>query len=125
MESQVFERSSKGMEPAPFIAHPRREGDIAAWKRARSLGQEVLRQGKVAAITVAGGMASRMGQEMVKGMLAVTPVAGKSLFQVFAEKILGAKRRYGVDIPWFIMTSPNNHAATVSFLREHDCLDWS
>ena len=50
---------------------------------------------------------------------AVTPVRRKSLFQVFAEKIQAAGRRYGKPLHWFIMTSHANHAATEAFFAEH------
>ena len=43
----------------------------------------------------------------------------KPLFQVFAEKILAAGRRYGRPLHWFIMTSHANHAATEAFFAEH------
>jgi UDP-N-acetylglucosamine/UDP-N-acetylgalactosamine diphosphorylase len=46
-------------------------------------------------------------------------VRHKPLFQVFAEKILAAGRRFGRPVPWFIMTSHANHAATGAFFAEH------
>ena len=107
------------LAPPSVILHPSRGGDIAEWQKAKIVGQDTLRQGKVGVITVAGGSASRMGQKMVKGMLPITPLKKKSLFQVFAEKILGAQQNYGVTIPWLIMTSPGNHSAIVAFLEEH------
>jgi UDP-N-acetylglucosamine/UDP-N-acetylgalactosamine diphosphorylase len=47
-------------------------------------------------------------------------VTDKPLFQIFAEGILAHSRRHGVSIPWYIMTSPLNHEATVAFFAEHD-----
>jgi UDP-N-acetylglucosamine/UDP-N-acetylgalactosamine diphosphorylase len=49
----------------------------------------------------------------------VTPVRHHSLFQVFAEKILAAGRRHGRPLHWFIMTSHQNHEATLSYLEEN------
>jgi UDP-N-acetylglucosamine/UDP-N-acetylgalactosamine diphosphorylase len=48
-------------------------------------------------------------------------VRRKPLFQVFAEKIAAAGRRFGRPLHWFIMTSHANHAATEAFLAEHRC----
>jgi len=108
-----------GLEPAPYEARPENGGDAAAWAEARARGEAALRAGRVAAFTVAGGQGTRLGYDGPKGTYPVTPLKGKSLFQVFAEKILAAGRRYGRPIPWFIMTSHQNHAATEAFLAEH------
>lgn len=108
------------LEPPPFLALPKSADEKEKWAAARRRGEEALGSGKVAAFTVAGGQGTRLGYDGPKGTFRVTPVAGKSLFQVFAEKILAARRRYGADIPWFIMTSHANHDETERFFREHD-----
>jgi UDP-N-acetylglucosamine/UDP-N-acetylgalactosamine diphosphorylase len=108
----------EGLEPAPYIKHPRRGGDAATWNKARRVGEEALRSGKVAAFTVAGGQGTRLGYDGPKGTFPVTPVSGKTLFGVFAEKLQAAGSRYGVQIPWFIMTSSVNHDATVAAFTE-------
>jgi UDP-N-acetylglucosamine/UDP-N-acetylgalactosamine diphosphorylase len=108
-----------GLEPAPYERRPEHGGDSAAWARARALGEEALRAGRVAVFTVAGGQGTRLGYEGPKGTFPVTPIRGKPLFQVFAEKILAAGRRYGRPLHWFIMTSHANHEATEAFFAEH------
>lgn len=107
-----------GVEPAPFIALPENGGDSARWSEAKARGEEVLRAGRVAAFTVAGGQGTRLGYDGPKGTYPVTPVRENCLFQVFAEKILAASRRYGVTIPWFLMTSEINHEATRAAFEE-------
>ena len=77
-----------GLAPAPYeplIAHG---GDAVAWERAKRAGEDALRAGRVAAFTVAGGQGTRLGYDGPKGTFPVTPVLGKTLFQVFAEKFL-------------------------------------
>ncbi len=108
------------LEPAPYISHPQNGGDESQWKEAREIGEAALRAGKVAAFTVAGGQGTRLGYDGPKGTFPVTPVSGKPLFAVFAEKILSASNRYAVKIPWFIMTSIINHEATVTAFEEAD-----
>jgi UDP-N-acetylglucosamine/UDP-N-acetylgalactosamine diphosphorylase len=105
--------SFEGLEPAPYIAHPASGGAADIWKSATERGEAALRRGKVAAFTVAGGQGTRLGFDGPKGTFPVTPVSGKTLFQVFAEKLAAAGTRYGVEIPWLIMTSSINHEATV------------
>jgi UDP-N-acetylglucosamine/UDP-N-acetylgalactosamine diphosphorylase len=108
-----------GLEPAPYERRPESGGDAAAWSRAKDAGEEALRAGRVAAFTVAGGQGTRLGYDGPKGTFPVTPLQGKTLFQVFAEKLLAAGRRHGRPLHWFIMTSHANHAATEAFLAEH------
>jgi UDP-N-acetylglucosamine/UDP-N-acetylgalactosamine diphosphorylase len=69
---------------------------------------------------VAGGQGTRLGYDGPKGTYPVTPLKNKTLFQVFAEKILAAGLRYGKPIHWFIMTSHANHAATEKFFRDNN-----
>ncbi len=107
------------LTPAPYEKRPEQGGDAAAWDKALAAGEQALRAGRVAAFTVAGGQGTRLGYDGPKGTFPVTPVLEKTLFQVFAEKIGAAGKRYGVVIPWLIMTSHQNHEATESFLREH------
>jgi UDP-N-acetylglucosamine/UDP-N-acetylgalactosamine diphosphorylase len=107
------------LSPAAYEQLPENGGDGAAWAAARAAGVEALKAGRVAAFTVAGGQGTRLGYDGPKGTFPVTPVRGKPLFQVFAEKILAAGQRYGRPLHWFIMTSHQNHAATERFFVEH------
>ena len=110
-----------GLAPAPDEKRPEHGGDAAAWALAKSAGEAALRAGRVAAFTVAGGQGTRLGYDGPKGTFRVTPVTQKPLFQVFAEKILAAGRRFGRPLHWFIMTSHANHAATEAFFEENKC----
>lgn len=93
------------------------------WDRTgmRHAGEARLAGGTVAAFTVAGGQGTRLGWNGPKGTYPATPVTGKPLFRVFAEQIAAAQARYGVTIPWYIMTSPLNDAATRAFLEDNNC----
>jgi len=111
--------SLEGLLPAPYERLPENGGDATAWARAKALGDAALRAGRVAAFTVAGGQGTRLSYDGPKGAFLVTPVERKPLFQVFAEKIAAASRRYGRPLHWFIMTSPANHAQTRAFFTQH------
>src|SRR6185312_11876564 len=108
-----------GLAPAPYERLPRNGGDADHWAKAKAVGEAALRAGRVAAFTVAGGQGTRLGYDGPKGTFPVTPVKKKTLFQVFAEKILAAGKRYGKPLHWFIMTSHQNHAATEAFFKDH------
>ena len=87
---------------------------------ARAHGEALLRAGKVAVFTVAGGQGTRLGWRGPKGTYPATVVTGKPLFRVFAEQIAAAEKRYGRSLPWYIMTSPLNSADTRAFFRDNN-----
>jgi len=107
------------LAPAPYEPLPEHGGDAAAWAEAHAAGEAALRAGRVAAFTVAGGQGTRLGYDGPKGSFPVTPLRRKSLFQVFGEKLLAAEHCYGCPMHWFIMTSHQNHEATVAFFARH------
>jgi len=110
-----------GVQPAEVIpARPADPARVAAHADARRRGERLVADGKVAAFVVAGGQGTRLGYDGPKGCLQATPVAKKPLFQVFAEQILAAGRRAGKPIPWYVMTSPSNDAATREFFAGRD-----
>jgi len=101
------------LAPAPYVPLSESRADTAA----REAGEEEIRRGRTAFLTVAGGQGSRLGFEGPKGMFPVTPLRKLTLFALFAEKLLAARRWYGADIPWLIMTGPQNHQATEEYFE--------
>ncbi|MCM2370041.1 UTP--glucose-1-phosphate uridylyltransferase [Aporhodopirellula aestuarii] len=89
---------------------------------ARKRGEEALRAGEIAAILVAGGQGTRLGFDSPKGMFPVGPLSGRTLFQIFADRLLATQRRYGVAIPWYIMTSEATDADTRAYFESNDNL---
>jgi UDP-N-acetylglucosamine pyrophosphorylase len=83
-------------------------------------GEASLRAGRIGWLLVAGGQASRLGLEAPKGTFPVGPVSRRSLFEVFARKLAAARARYGAPIPWYVMTSEANDAATKEFFARHE-----
>ena len=68
---------------------------------------------------VAGGLGTRLGFDGPKGTFPIGPVSAASLFQIHAEKVVATGRRYGKPLPLYVMTSPDNHEATVRFFDEN------
>jgi len=107
------------LAPAPYLAmDPATPGH--SWDRdaARADGETLLRAGKVAAFTVAGGQGTRLGFDGPKGMHPAGAVTGKPLFACLAEWITAAQQRFGGAITWCVMTSPINHDATVAYFED-------
>ncbi|MSR44374.1 MAG: UDPGP type 1 family protein [Phycisphaerales bacterium] len=111
----TFEKpSGSALEPARVVGSSPPDAN-----RYRSIGEQMIRDGRVACFTVAGGQGTRLGWEGPKGTFGATPLLNKSLFEVFAESILAARRRWRGEIRWYLMTSPQNHHATQEFFRQH------
>ncbi len=98
---------------------PRSEQEKAWRAQALQVGEEALRAGKVGVILVAGGQSSRLQYEAPKGFFPVGPVTERSLFQYHAEKILAMEKKYGVVLPWYIMTNIYSIEETRRFFEEH------
>ncbi len=110
----------KNLEPAECIDFPSTDQQISYRSKAKREGEEQLINGKVAVFIVAGGQASRLGIDGPKGCFGITPVKGKSLFQVHSEKIIAMQKRYGSTFPLYIMTSEANHEETKAFFEKND-----
>jgi UDP-N-acetylglucosamine/UDP-N-acetylgalactosamine diphosphorylase len=87
---------------------------------ARSAGEEALRRGEVAMLLVAGGQGTRLGFDLPKGMFPIGPVSGRSLFQMHCDRLIALSRKYGHDIPLYIMTSPATDADTRDYFAKED-----
>lgn len=107
--------SASAFEPAA-VEVP--EGD--ALQACVAKGEELLRGGKVAVLLVAGGQGSRLGYEGPKGAYPIGPITDRSLFWFHARKILGLDKTYNTRVPFYIMTSDTNDAATRAHFEEND-----
>lgn len=50
---------------------------------------------------------------------------GKYLFEILAENLKEANQKYKIIIPWYIMTSKENHEATKAFLEKNNYFGYS
>jgi len=107
------------IEPAPWFPYKVSEELRAKYIEARRVGDKLVKDGKVAAFTVAGGQGSRLGWDAPKGTFPATPLRKLPLFACFAEYIHNIQKRYDVTIPWYVMTSPLNHKDTIDFFLKN------
>lgn len=101
-------------EPAPVT-------QLAGSERlaAGMLGEAALRAGEVGVILVAGGQGTRLGFDGPKGTYPLEPGTNATLFEIHARKILALQRGMGARLPLYVMTSPENDAATRDFFEAH------
>ncbi len=85
------------------------------------IGVKALKEGKIAACLLAGGMGTRLGSDNPKGMFDIGITKPVYIFQRIIENLLDTvKQADGAYIRLFIMTSEKNNDATISFLKEHN-----
>lgn len=103
------------------------DGTGASWstEQAIKLGEQAIAAGEVAAIIVAGGQGTRLGFDLPKGMYPLGPLSNRTLFQIFADRLLAIGDAYGVSIPLYLMTSPATHEATVEYWESNQWLGLS
>ena len=86
-----------------------------------NLGEQILKNGQYAVVTMAGGQGTRLGHIGPKGTFKLDVYGkGKYLFEILVENLKEANQKYGKIIPWYIMTSKENNKETIDFMEKHN-----
>jgi len=89
------------------------------YKYYENIGKHAIQEGKLAAVTMAGGQGTRLGHSGPKGTYDIGLDSHKSLFELLSDGLKEAGKKYDVTIPWFIMTSRENNEETVNFFEKN------
>lgn len=89
------------------------------YKNYQEIGENAIRNKKLAAVTMAGGQGTRLGHDGPKGTFDIGLESHKSLFELLSDSLRTQGRQYDVIIPWFIMTSEENDEQTREFFAKH------
>ncbi len=89
------------------------------YKYYENIGKKAIKEGKLAAVTMAGGQGTRLGHDGPKGTYDIGLDSHKSLFELLCDNLKEEGKKYGVTIPWFIMTSRENNEATIEFFEKN------
>ena len=90
------------------------------YEKYSKIGSKVIKDGKLAVVTMAGGQGTRLGHNGPKGTFDIGLASHKSIFEILTDTLKEAREKFDVDIPWYIMTSDENNEPTVKFFEEHD-----
>ena len=94
-------------------------------KKVDSIGSDIIKAGKYAVVTMAGGQGTRLGHSGPKGtfMLDIKPEP-KSLFGILADSLKRENEKYGIVLNWYIMTSDDNDIQTKDFFEANGFFDY-
>ena len=85
------------------------------------IGGNIVATGKYAVVTMAGGQGSRLEHPGPKGTFKLDVYGkGKYLFEILVDNLKEANKKYQTTIPWYIMTSKENHDETYQFLEKNN-----
>ena len=114
-----IELKENKIEPLPYLDKAKLTTEQK--EEFEKLGEEVIRNNQYAVVTMAGGQGTRLGHSGPKGTFKLDVYGkGKYLFEILAENLKEANKKYDVSIPWYIMTSKENNEQTVEFLEKNN-----
>ncbi len=85
-----------------------------------AIGEEAIRKGKLAVVTMAGGQGTRLGHSGPKGTYDIGLASHKSIFEILCDNFKEAQEKYQVTIPWYLMTSEENNDDTIAFFEQNN-----
>ena len=68
---------------------------------------------------------TRLGYHGPKATFELNLIPKKSLFEILCDNLKDVKNMYGVDVPWYIMTSEENYNDTVRFFKNKNYFEYS
>lgn len=121
--NSLYEKTKKGInheeskvEPIDFIDKYKLNEE---YKYYEEIGKKAIKEGKLAAVTMAGGQGTRLGHNGPKGTYDIGLESHKSLFELLCDYLKEESKKYDVQIPWFIMTSKENNLDTIEFFKKN------
>ena len=90
----------------------------------RKIGEEVIRNNQLAVVTMAGGQGTRLGHNGPKGTYDLGLGSHKTIFEILCDNLKRAKEKYGISVPWYIMTSKENDEETKAFFEKNNYFEY-
>ena len=123
--NEIYLNSKKNITNKDFIIEPikfidKERIDEKENIEYEKLGKEIIKNGKLAVVTMAGGQGTRLGHTGPKGTFDLGLGNHKSIFEILCDTLKAENERYGVSVPWYIMTSDENNAETVEFFEKNN-----
>ena len=100
------------------LAAMQRDEIAAREKELHDAGVKAIKEGKTAALLLAGGMGTRLGSDNPKGMFDIGLTKPVYIFERIISNLMDVVKETDTWIRLFVMTSEKNHDATVKFFKE-------
>jgi len=84
-----------------------------------AVGSKAIKEGKVAAVLLAGGQGTRLGSSAPKGCYDIGITRHLYIFEQQIKNLMDVTSACGAFVPLYIMTSEKNNAETIAFFKEH------
>ena len=82
------------------------------------VGIDAIKQGKVAALLLAGGQGTRLGSDKPKGMYNIGVTKDVYIFEMLINNLMDVVKQADAWVPLYIMTSEKNNDDTINFFEE-------
>ncbi len=86
----------------------------------KKIGEDKIKNGKYAVVTMAGGQGTRLGHNGPKGTFNIGLKSNKSIFEILIDSLKESSKKYETTINWYIMTSRENNKDTKAFFEKND-----
>jgi len=123
--SKLYENTKKPvsfsevkLEPISYVEKDKMSEDER--QRYEKIGEALIKQGKYAVVTMAGGQGTRLGHSGPKGTYDLGLDSHKSIFEILCDTLKETYAKYGEYVPWYIMTSEENNEDTVKFFEKNN-----
>ncbi len=122
---KLFELTKEKKEFKDFKIEPVEATDASALSEEQKneyieIGTEAIKNGKLAVVMMAGGQGTRLGHSGPKGTYEFGLDGHTTIFETYIKQFKEAEEKYGVAVPWYIMTSKDNNMETIEFFYNHD-----
>ena len=107
--NEIYLDSKKNITNKDFVIEP-----------IKFIDKEKIDEKELAVVTMAGGQGTRLGHTGPKGTFDLGLESHKSIFEILCDTLKSENERYGVSVPWYIMTSDENNSETVEFFEKHN-----
>lgn len=123
--NEIYLDSKKNITNKDFVIEPikfidKEKIDEKEYVEYEKLGKDIIKSGKLAVVTMAGGQGTRLGHTGPKGTFDLGLESHKSIFEILCDTLKSENERYGVSVSWYIMTSDENNSETVEFFEKHN-----
>lgn len=116
------EEKVKEIEPISYIEKDKLSKEER--NKYETIGERIIKENRYAVVTMAGGQGSRLGHEGPKGTYDFGLDSHKTIFEVLCDNLKQARQKYKVTIPWYIMTSKQNHESTIQFFEKNNYFNY-